>query len=84
MRKPKGYFSRPFSNEPNLCEVTCFVIHETEYAILADVGKSEPVWLQKSKLEDWPDKGCHGELIMHIDYSMDKDIIDYAVEKEKR
>jgi hypothetical protein len=35
-----------------------------EGAIFADVGLDEAVWLPKSQLEDWPDEGEFGDIML--------------------
>lgn len=75
MKKPKGYARKPFSNEKNMIEIFCSTIQETEYAVLIDAGLEAPVWLQKSRLEDWPDKGESGEALMHEDYAIEKGLV---------
>lgn len=50
---PKGYV-----------EVNGTTEHETNMAVLIDVGLGDPVWFPKSQLEDWPDKGENGDVLM--------------------
>ena len=51
-----------------------FVKRESAMAILADVeGKN--VWLPKSQLEDWPDVGDEGEILIPEWLAMEKRLI---------
>lgn len=51
------------SNRKDLIEISGTVIRETEMAILFNDGELEE-WLPKSQLEDWPDAGETGEVLM--------------------
>ena len=64
MIKPKGYTRKPFSNDKHMIEIACHTIQETELAVLLDAGLEDPVWIPKSWLEDWPDKGQDGEMLI--------------------
>ena len=75
MIKPKGYYRKPFSNSKYMVEIACSTIQETEKAVLIDIGLKEPVWLPKSQLEDWPDKGYDGEIILSEQYAKKKGLI---------
>ena len=65
MIKPKGYSRNPFSNDKHMVEIACHTIQETDKAVLVDAGLDEPVWLPKSWLEDWPDKGQDGGILIN-------------------
>jgi len=75
MKKPNGYHRRPFSNEKHMVEIYCRTIQETELAVLIDAGLEEPVWLPKSWLEDWPDKGQNGEVLLNEKHAAKKGLI---------
>lgn len=46
-------------------EVFGSTVHETDEAIMCDFGMAgDVVWLPKSQLEDWPDVGDSGEVLM--------------------
>ena len=75
MIKPKGYTRKPFSNDKYMVEIACHTIQETEKAVLIDAGLEDPVWLPKSQLEDWPDKGQDGELLLSERYAKKKGLI---------
>lgn len=65
---------RPFSNKPHLIEITCFTLYETEKAVRVDAGDKE-VWLPMSQLEDWPEIGCDGVVIMPEWLAKEKELI---------
>lgn len=58
-----------------LVGVDATVLYETEAAIRIDYGGDSPVWLPKSKCEDWPDIGDHGTVIVEEWLALDKGII---------
>jgi len=45
-------------------EVFGTVLSENFVSIKADCGIDKDVWLPKSQLEDWPDVGESGEILM--------------------
>ena len=49
--------------------------HETEMAVLIDVGEDEPVWFPKSQLEDWPDLHENGDVMMTEWIAEEKEVI---------
>lgn len=61
--------NRPFSNQKNLVEIEASVVAETEEgkttvgAVRINAG-DKIVWLPKSQLEDWPDVGEYGTVLM--------------------
>ena len=75
MIKPKGYTRKPFSNNKYMVEITCRTIHETDLAVFLDAGLEDPVWIPKSWMEDWPDKGQDGEALMEERYAKKKGLI---------
>ncbi len=56
-------------------EITGTVLIETELAIRADCGLDTPVWLPKSQLEDWPDIGDTGEILIPEWLAEEKELI---------
>lgn len=54
---------RPFSNARDIIEIACFTLYQTEAAVRIDAGDKE-VWLPISQLEDWPDVGCDGVVLL--------------------
>ena len=50
---PKGYI-----------EVNGTTLWETDDAVLIDCGWDETIWIPKSQLEDWPDIGDNGDVLM--------------------
>lgn len=58
MKEPK------FSNAKDLVEIFCTVRLESEKAIKIDDGSGKHTWLPKSQLEDWPDVGTTGSLLI--------------------
>lgn len=67
-------FSKPFSNKPNLIEIACYTIYQTEKAIQIDDGM-RVVWLPISQCEDWPDVGFDGVVILPEWLAKDKEMI---------
>lgn len=61
---PKGYI-----------EIYGIVVHETELAVLIDCGLKDPLWFPKSHLEDWPDVGESGEILMTEWIAKEKEVI---------
>lgn len=62
---------KPISNDPSLVEVSGTTLQEsdgsksgTEGAVKFDFGGKKPLWIPKSQLEDWPDIGKSGEVLM--------------------
>lgn len=54
---------KPISNDKSLIEVFGTVKSETEKALRVDFG-TETVWIPKSQVEDYPDVGESGEILM--------------------
>jgi hypothetical protein len=54
---------KPISNDKSLIEVFGTVKGESQMAIRVDFG-TETIWLPKSQIEDWPDVGESGEILM--------------------
>ena len=50
-------------------------VHYTVGAVLIDFDEDEPKWIPKSCLEDWPDKGEFGEVIILESLAIEKGII---------
>lgn len=75
MIKPKGHLRRPFSDNKHMIEIACRTIQATELAVLIDAGLDSPVWLPKSQIEGWPDKGHHGFVLMGDGYAKKKGLI---------
>lgn len=61
---PKGYI-----------DINGTVIHETDLAVLIDCGEDEPAWFPKSQLEEWPDRGENGEVLMSEWIATEKGVI---------
>ena len=55
---------RPFSNDKSIIEIAGRTLRDTAAAIRFDHGAAIAVWLPKSQLEDWPDVGEDGELLI--------------------
>ena len=75
MIKPKGYHRKPFSNDKYMVEIACRTLQETDKAVLLDAGLESPVWIPKSWLEDWPDKGQDGEMLLDERHAKNKGLI---------
>jgi hypothetical protein len=58
----------------NIIEIDGTTIRETEAAILFNDGELEE-WLPKSQLEDWPDVGGTGAVVMPEWLAKDKGFI---------
>lgn len=41
----------------DLIDIACIIRHETQRAWLIDVGNEKPVWVPKSQVEVYEDKG---------------------------
>jgi len=70
----KMTFKRPFSNAKDIIEIYGIIHAETKMAIFVDVGNNT-VWLLKSQIEDWPNVGESGEILMPEWLAKDKCII---------
>lgn len=69
-RMPK----KPISNDKSLIEIFGTVKSETQMAIRVDFG-TETIWLPKSQIEDYPDVGESGEILMREWLAEDKGLI---------
>lgn len=63
--------NKPISNDKSLVSVSGTTLGEsdgsksgTEGAVKFDFGGKKPLWIPKSQLEDWPDVGKHGQVLM--------------------
>jgi len=65
---------RPFSNARDIIEIACFTLYQTEKAVKIDAG-DRVVWLPISQLEDWPDVGQDGVVLMPEWLAKDKELI---------
>lgn len=65
----------PISNEPELIELEGKVLHSTDMAVYIDFGRDMPVWVPKSVMEDWPDEGKFGEVLIEEWFAADRDLI---------
>jgi len=54
---------KPFSNDKKWVELTGTTEKETDRAVLIDFGDSEE-WILKSQMEDWPDFGETGKVLI--------------------
>jgi len=64
----------PISNDKSLIEIFGTVLSESDKAVRVDFG-TQTVWLPKSQLEDWPDVGQSGEILMKEWLAQEKGLI---------
>ncbi len=62
-------------NYPNIIVLEGTVIHSTDSAVLFDFGHTEEVWIPKSQMEDWPDDGFTGEVMVYEWIAHEKGLI---------
>ena len=67
-------FRKPFSNTKDIIEIACYTLYQSEKAVKVDAGDRE-VWLPISQLEDWPDVGEFGVVLMPEWLAKDKGLI---------
>lgn len=59
----------------DLIEITGTALHQTRDAVMFDFGHTTNIWLPKSVMEDWPDIGDTGEVLMPEWLALDKGLI---------
>jgi len=52
------------SNEPDLIDLEGKHLHSTDLAVLFDFGLDDLKWVPKSVMEDWPDEGEFGDVLI--------------------
>ena len=62
-------------NERKLIELEGETIVETDEAVLSDFGRDGNVWVPKIQMEDWPDKGMFGEVLIEKWIAEEKDLL---------
>ncbi len=63
------------SNMPGYIEITGTHLHETDDAVMFDFGVDRNVWIPKSCMEDWPDRGEAGTVLMEEWMAIEKEIV---------
>ena len=63
------------SNMPDYIEVFGMCLHETAEAVMFDFGIDKNVWIPKSLMEDWPDSGDTGSVLMKEWIALEKGLI---------
>ena len=48
---------------------------ETSDAVLMDDGDDDELWIPKSQMNDWPEKGSTGEFIISIRFAAKKGLV---------
>lgn len=64
-----------FSNKKEIIEIEGEVIIETDLAIMINAEGGDEIWLPKSQLEDWPDVGDEGEILLPRWLAEEKELI---------
>ena len=62
------------SNRPDLIVITAENKGETELAVLLDNSQACE-WVPKSQMEDWPDEGEYGEVVIKEWMAIEKEFI---------
>lgn len=62
------------SNDKSLIELSGTVLGETDLAVRIDFG-DKTVWLPKSQMEDWPNVGETGEVLVKEWIAKEKELI---------
>ena len=60
---------------PPLVNLFGTVKHQTDDAVMIDFGQDAPTWIPKSCMEDWPDVGDSGDVLVYQWTAIDKGLL---------
>jgi len=63
------------SNDKSIIDLFGTTLYETDEAVMIDFGTGKGDWIPKSQMEDWPNVGDSGEVLMQEWFAIKKGII---------